>query len=219
MKKRSSKIYIDIDGTLIDFKKVDNAIIKKIFSKNSIIMLLDNILWKINDLDLIGYSRCIFYLRMFIYSLIGFVNINFVLTKYERMYYLLAKEQITKDKIKKVEMLKNLGYDVCFITRNMYAKHLIKHIGFKTIVVKNKRKYYLKNISNIAYIIGNNFSDDIVSGYIVNFKNNIIGNNEYVTGIYIGKSKIVERIMSLFTLSFEDLDSCIEYFLLKHKNY
>lgn len=215
MKKRNEIICIDIDGTLIDFKKIDNDIISKIFSKSKAVMLLDNFLWKINDLDIVGYNRCIFYLRMFIYSLISFSDIKFVFTKYERMYYLLAKEQITKEKLEVVKKLEDLGYKIYFVTRNMYAKHLIKHIG-NTIIVKDKRKYYLRNKESIKYIIGNNYSDDIISSYLLNLRNKINGKKNYVGGMYIGKSKIVNKIISNYTLSFYDIESCIDYIEKKY---
>lgn len=209
MKERNKIICIDIDGTLIDFKRIDNAIINKIFSKSKFVMLLDEFLWKINDLDIVGYNRLIFYLRIVIYSLLSFSNITFVFNKYERMYYLLAKEQINEEKIEAIKKLESLGYGICFVTRNMYAKHLIKHIGFKTIIVKDKRKFYFKSNDDIAYIIGNNYSDDIFSSYLFNFKNKIKGKGNYAKGIYIGKSKIVDKIISKNILSFYDIESCI----------
>lgn len=57
--QNSNLLIIDLDGTLINFEKIDNEIIKKIFGDNFIISMVDKILWKVNNLDLIanGYGR------------------------------------------------------------------------------------------------------------------------------------------------------------------
>lgn len=59
MIKESKLLIIDLDGTLIDFEKIDNAIIKELFSGNSFISIVDKILWKVNKLDVLGngYAR------------------------------------------------------------------------------------------------------------------------------------------------------------------
>ena len=52
--KESKLLIIDLDGTLINFEKIDNIIIASLFPESRVINSIDNILWKINRLELFG---------------------------------------------------------------------------------------------------------------------------------------------------------------------
>ena len=49
-KNRKTFIIIDIDGTIINFKNIDNKIINEIYGKYKVALVIDKILWKINSL-------------------------------------------------------------------------------------------------------------------------------------------------------------------------
>lgn len=212
MKERKKIVYIDVDGTLIDFKKLDNYIISKIYSKNKIVKLLDKLLWWVNDFDIIGYSNFIFYARMCLYSIVSLKNVKKVLCYYELLYSKYVKEHINES-LKSVLMQLEDNYQVIIVTRNMYAKCISDCIDLPVLVVKNKNTFYSKlyNNDNISYIIGNNYMDDIFSCYLLNmmYKRNKIKNE--VTPIYIGKSKIVKWIVSKKTVCFKEFITCVNY--------
>ena len=52
--RESKLLIVDLDGTLIDFEKIDNMIISYLFPDNRLINSIDNILWKVNNLDVFG---------------------------------------------------------------------------------------------------------------------------------------------------------------------
>ena len=67
--KESKLLIIDLDGTLINFEKIDNIIIASLFPESRVINSIDNILWKINRLDLFGNGYAGLKLRLAFYSL------------------------------------------------------------------------------------------------------------------------------------------------------
>lgn len=52
--KSSKLLMIDLDGTIIDFEKIDHIIIKELFPSSRAISFIDNLLWTINRLDIFG---------------------------------------------------------------------------------------------------------------------------------------------------------------------
>ena len=46
----------DFDMTFFNFKEVDNKIIATIFEKHPFILFIDNLLWYVNSLGIIGNS-------------------------------------------------------------------------------------------------------------------------------------------------------------------
>ena len=66
----------DFDGTLYNFKKIDNKIIQDIFSDHKAVLVIDKILWKINALGIFGNSMIGLKLRFLVYSLLTFENLT-----------------------------------------------------------------------------------------------------------------------------------------------
>lgn len=213
MKERKKIIYIDVDGTLLDFKSIDGCIISEIFTGNKLIKFIDKILWWINDLDMVGYSNFIFYTRMTIYSLLSLKNIKRVLKKYKELYSKYAKKQISTKLKNDLTELENNHYRIFMVTRNMYANCMSDFLNIPIIIVKNKNTFYSKlyNSYNISFIVGNNYMDDIVSCYLLNRQYRKHSVKKEVTPIYIGKSKIVKQIAKENTICFEKIEDFINY--------
>lgn len=213
MKGLEKVIYVDVDGTLIDFKTLDNSIILQIFYDSKVVKKIDKLLWWVNDFDVFGYSNAIFYTRMFLYSVISLKNVKEVLKKYEKSYTKYAKHYLN-DEIKKMLLdLEKNNVKVVIVTRNMYAKCIAEIVDFPVIVVKNKNKFYSKLYKNeyISYIIGNNYVDDVFSCYLLNMMYKLHGIKKKTIPIYIGKSKIVKKIINKRTLCFEQFKPCLKY--------
>lgn len=212
MKERKKNIFIDVDGTLIDFRSIDGKIISKIYEGSRIVKFIDKILWWINDFDIIGYSNFIFYARMFLYSVLSLKNVNTVLKEYKKLYSMYVKRYMSLD-LEKALLELDKDFKIYIVTRNMYADCVSKYMRRKVYIVKNKRKFYSNFFaSSNSYIIGNNYMDDILSCYLLNNKYKKYKTTRKKTvPIYIGKSKLVKRIVTKDTLCFKNINECIEY--------
>lgn len=213
MKARRNIIFVDVDGTLIDFKSIDKQIIDNIYSDSKLVKFIDRILWWFNDFDLIGYSNAIFYARIFLYSILSKRKFKKSLVEYKYWYSKLAKKQITSEFKNTLLDLEKNNYQVCVITRNMYAACLSELLEKTVHVVKDKKVFYAKLCYNyrVSHIIGNNYMDDIVSCYLLNLMYKKRGIRKAVTPVYIGKSKVVRKIVKKEVKCFENFNTCIEY--------
>ncbi len=188
--KSSRLLMIDLDGTIIDFEKIDHIIIKELFPSSKAISFIDNLLWAINRLDIFGNGYAGLKLRLRLYSMIA--KKDFVESKkeYGNMYsklaeieFLVVYKSLLKDILAK-------GYKIAIITKNVYAKNILNDINDSNISIivlkKNKKEQFKKlikeNESKVC-VIGNNLSDDILNSYRIG--------SPY---IYIGKSKAINFI-------------------------
>lgn len=154
-------IISDFDGTFIDFeKKVDKKIIEELFKFNPFVIAIDSILWRINDLGIIGNSMGGLKLRLYIYSIFTIfgkhLKYKYIFKEYESKYKKLAfKEYQKKHWI--INCLTEKKYDFLLLTNNKFASEL-KISNSNIIYTTNKRKYLKNNIPK--FLLGDNFWDD-----------------------------------------------------------
>lgn len=197
--KESKLLIIDLDGTLIDFEKIDNIIIASLFPNNKIINSIDNILWKVNRLDIFGNGYAGLKLRLAFYSLFSNYTLDECKKEYKRLYDSIARMELTNIYNSILADIIESGYDVAIVTKNVYAKELLKKniLGLdfrngeklKLIVLKKAKKKQFKEMvtkyNGKVCVIGNNLCDDIMNSYRIG--------SPY---IYIGRSKAVNVIIS-----------------------
>lgn len=197
--KESRLLIIDLDGTLIDFEKIDNIIIGKMFPDSRVINSVDNILWKINKLDLFGNGYAGLKLRLAIYSLFSSkYSYKECKREYERLYKRLARIEFLSRYATTLREIIDNGYKVAVVTKNVYARQMLdgnylshdfKGEKLKLIVLrgnkKEKFKDMIKKYNGEVCVIGNNLSDDIINSFRIG--------SPY---IYIGKSKIITIIIN-----------------------
>jgi len=159
-------IVIDIDGTLYEkFERNDKNIISRLFKNNHLVKLLDKLLWNINSLDIISNSMFILKLRLFIYSILSFKSFKKTEREYRRRYQLL----LGLDLENKRKILKKINekYEIILVSNNLYAINVLcKFQDYNIIYSSNvcSRRTQIKEINafeSIAYVIGNNYKDDI----------------------------------------------------------
>lgn len=177
-------IIIDIDGTLYDnFARDDKKIISRLFENSILVELLDKFLWCINSLDLFSNSMYILNLRLKLYSFLSLSNYTGVKESYKIRYRMLLQ----LDLMSKTSVLKQLekNYDIILVTNNLFAiKALYNNLNYEILYAPNAKSRHkqIKELCltrSVAYVIGNNYTDDIV----VSKENNI-------ASVYVGKSII-----------------------------
>lgn len=197
---RDKKIIIfDLDGTIdgqikvltngktkvnnVNSRTIDNIIIDELFEKNKFINLIDSILWKINELDIISNNMWLFSLRIFIYSMFTGKKCKKSLEYYEKIYVELMKKYVVEKYNEEISNLRKLGFELMIFSQNIYTKALEEYIPIKAVA--NKRKHILKlsHETKIAYLVGNNYVDDICLAHKVGAE-----------AIYVGKSKLLKFI-------------------------
>lgn len=200
MLKGAKLLIIDLDGTLIDFEKIDNIIIAQLFPDSRIINSIDNLLWKVNRLDIFGNGYAGLKLRLAVYSLFSKYSLQECKREYGRMYEELAKIELMSIIETTLSSLIEKDYDIAIVTKNVYAKNILnqnifnldvktrKKIKLVSLKKDKKRKFeeMIEEYDGKVCVIGNNLSDDIFNSYRIG--------SPY---IYIGKSKIVNCIIAI----------------------
>ena len=145
----------DFDGTLYNFKNIDNKIIQDIFSDHKAVLVIDKILWKINALGIFGNSMIGLKLRLFIYSLLTFnLTYRHVYISYAVMYKRLAKKKY-KRKLWLIRQIEKKGYIFIILTNNRFTRDM----DTEHIIYTSKKRRVLKEYPP-EYLIGDNFWDD-----------------------------------------------------------
>lgn len=146
----------DFDGTLYNFKKIDNKIIQDIFSDHKAVLVIDKILWKINALGIFGNSMIGLKLRFLVYSLLTFENLTYrnIYISYAVMYKRLAEKKY-KRKLWLIKQIEKKGYTFLILTNNRFTCDL----DTEHIVYTSKKRRVLKEYPP-EYLIGDNFWDD-----------------------------------------------------------
>lgn len=210
--RESKLLIVDLDGTLIDFEKIDNMIISYLFPDNRLINSIDNILWKVNNLDVFGNGYSGLKLRLAFYSLFCKRSYKECKKIYADMYSKLSQMEFIDVYISTLKELIDNDYKVIILTKNVYAKKLLESNIFGLdkkvrknlqllILKKEKKKQFKKIVQQYGKVcvIGNNLSDDVFSSYNIR--------SPY---IYIGESKIVKGILKLSNCFFDrDKESAI----------
>lgn len=203
--QESKLLLIDLDGTLIDFEKIDNLIISALFPDSNIIHFMDKILWKINKLDILGNGYAGLKIRLAVYSLFD-RKVTYAQTKqiYSKLYKKFASKELVNVYNDILKTIISNGYEILIATKNVYAEELLKkleengqNLELDLIVLrKDKRKKFEELISKYSgkiCVIGNNLSDDIISSIKIGSP-----------FVYIGKSKAVNFILqAINTVSYK----------------
>lgn len=175
-------IILDLDGTLIDFKTIDNLIINSVFEKNLFIKYLDLFLWIFNGLDIFPNRNGMLKIRLAMYSFFSKYKSNDLFEIYKKIYVNEVKKEIIFKEIL-LESLEKMGYKVFIISNN----NLSKKVNHQDIIVpKEKKEVEIKKIMenyHVKYFIGNNYSDDIA-----------IAKKLDIMPIYIGESCLVKKM-------------------------
>lgn len=196
--KGSKTLIVDLDGTIINFEKIDNIIIEQLFPNNKFIVLIDDILWKINKLDLIGNGYAALKLRLWFYSLISKKNFKDAKASYGEMYAKLAKIEFDSIYSSVFRDIINSGYKIVVATKNVYAKDILNKTNalgiptaddnVKLMVLRRNKKHQFKKLiaqnDGWVCVIGNNFADDILNSCRIG-----------APFIYIGQSKATKGII------------------------
>ena len=180
--KDSKLLIIDLDGTLIDFEKIDNIIISTLFRDSKFVTAIDKLLWKINKLDVFGNGYTGLKLRLKVYSL--FSKYTMRQLKYKKEGYSI--QIVTKNVYAPVDLVNNLEKDL---------KNNNLDLTFSTLK-KDKNKFIKENVqthNGRACIIGNNLSDDIITSFRLG-----------LPYIYIGNSLIVRAIIRITNKIFKN---------------
>ena len=194
---------IDIDGTLIDFKKFDNQFISLHFAKHDIIQKLDNLLWKFNSLDIFTNRQSFLKIRLWIYCFLASDIVYSKLLKDYNSCYLTYQEKEFKKVMPLLDVIKNHGYSIYLISNNNICSTIIQsstsYNCLSPIIFNIKRNKLYKILSeevNISYVIGNNYMDDILPS-----KKLKEGRNQELKSIYVGQSKIKHLFKTDFYVS------------------
>lgn len=205
--KDSKLLIIDLDGTLIDFEKIDNIIISTLFRDSKFVTAIDKLLWKINKLDVFGNGYTGLKLRLKVYSLFSNYTAKQLKYKYGTMYSILAKKELRHMYGTSLRQILMNGYSIQIVTKNVYAPvDLVNNLErdlrnnnldltFSTLK-KNKNKFIKENVQTHdgrACIIGNNLSDDIITSFRLG-----------LPYIYIGNSLIVRAIIRITNKIFKN---------------
>ena len=196
--KESKLLIVDLDGTLIDFEKIDNIIIAELFPDSRVINTIDNILWKVNRLDVFGNGYAGLKLRLAVYSLFSKYSLRECKAHYSRIYSNLARIELYSVYNTTLKYIIENNYDIVIATKNVYAKNILENNIFKIdsktrekikliVLKKNKKKQFkdlVEKYNGKVCVIGNNLSDDILNSYRIK--------SPY---IYIGNSKIVNIVI------------------------
>lgn len=185
MSKRRAIIF-DFDGTLTQFRRIDNEIIETIFDGHKIMLFIDRFLWIINGLGIIGNSMLGLKIRLYLYALFSFKTtkryLN-VLLRYEEMYIALSSN-IKEETLNSLRKIKE-KYKVVIISNNFFAKGIAVD-GIKVEYAYKKKNLFKeeRNKNDVAYIVGDNLFDDYT-------------NSKKTPFVYVGSSFVVRLIIKL----------------------
>jgi FMN phosphatase YigB (HAD superfamily) len=206
IKPKQKAVVFDLDGTLVDFKRIDKQIIKELFQNNIFIKTIDMLLWCLNDIEIMPNNAKLFNIRLFVYSFFSRNSYDKLRLLYEKIYVREVEAELIK-KRRVIAKIKNSGYEVFIISNNPLSKKVNSH-EYNIIVANNSKCEEIKKIMglfDVKYIIGNNYCDDI-----------LVAKKLKISPIYVGKSLIV-KFLSNRKKKFLYCDLCNIKELIKKK--
>lgn len=218
--KEYNYIIIDFDGTfdtikrfiIKTFKQIDQLIIRgELFKNYNSDISFDKFAWRINSEDYISNHMSIFYVRIFIMTLLAvrsftdFINVPSNTKKNIDKYkikYLEYRRKDIDDMKKIISMVEEIyGYKVLIVTHNPFLKELQDELP---LIHSNFKPYFiwtLKNKINISYVVGNNYMDDL-------FFQRKYG----LRTVYVGQGTILKKICKRKNIkNFKYFDDFVEY--------
>lgn len=174
-------IVFDLDGTVTNFRRIDNKIIREeIFSQNKFVIFIDRLAWSVNQIDVIKNTTIMLVLRLFVYSIFAGKNYKKVIEKYRERYISYSKEEILKNK-DVILSLKEKGYHVIILSNNRIADKLyLEEAEITSVNSKYKAMKEIKKDCRIYYFIGNNLMDDIITAKRLGVRGIYIGNSPFI---------------------------------------
>lgn len=165
----SRTIVFDIDGTLFNFKKFDTDFVRnQLFKSKKTVLVLDKILWFMNSLDFFENSMSMLKIRVWIYSILSGCSYKLALELYMNAYQKALKSELEGAFEDIHNLARNCGFNLITISNNIFAKEVVEaSYDVECIVPKDHfisrvtmyKKLHTKY--NIAYVVGNNYMDDI----------------------------------------------------------
>lgn len=175
---RKEAIIFDLDGTITDFRLIDNEIITDMF-KSKFVLFLDKILWRINEQDVLKNTMIFLKIRLLLYSIFSGKNYAKIMKRYREEYFFKTYSEFRK----MYELLLVIAkrYEVIILSNNEFSKG----IEYGKITVTNSKSKHLSLLKfmktyDIKYFVGNNLLDDILT---------VKGTS--IRSIYVGKSRVV----------------------------
>ena len=175
---RKEAIIFDLDGTITDFRLIDNEIITDMF-KSKFVLFLDKILWRINEQDVLKNTMIFLKIRLLLYSIFSGKNYVKIMKRYREEYFFKTYSEFRKMYELLIVIAKR--YEVIILSNNEFSKG----IEYGKITVTNSKSKHLSLLKfmktyNIKYFVGNNLLDDILTV-----------NGTSIRSIYVGKSRVV----------------------------
>lgn len=211
--KHTKKVcVIDIDGTLLQsFKKIYCNIVEDIYRESRSAIKFNRFLYKINDFDFISNSMGIFLFSMFLTTCVAYWSPNHIrkkeiklrqvfqdnISRYRAAYVAQAKQEVVSHYEMYIRPLEKMGYTIELISHNLYTQEFAYCLPIQIQTPRNKKRYIPHKMSHlhVEYMIGNNYSDDIVTAYLLNRRYRHKSIPFYCVPIYIGNSKFVKFLL------------------------
>lgn len=188
-------IIIDVDGTVTNFKRIDHEIIYDMFHRNKLVMMFDNLLWKINGLDYFTNKFWIFKLRILLYSLFSLTGYKLNMIKYQKEYVQKTREDCKEYFEILHPVIEDLGYETLLLSHDRFASNVDDSIT----CTRDKKRYVLNNTYSkydVIYVVGNNYMDDIKLGMSLRKLNERLGVKLQTNIVYVGESKwLIKNIL------------------------
>lgn len=186
-KKRKRLLVVDFDGTFFeDFFEIDREIIKEIF-QSKIVLLIDMIARKINELGIVKNTTRVFKLRLFVYSIFSLKNYFKTKEEYRKCYVSAANNAIVEVQKKLSTLYPDVFYHKSFendeeenLTSEKVGYIILSNNEFSSsikaeyqILVDNNKSKILKNIKEKfkdfdICMIGDSILDDIIPAKFLN---------------------------------------------------
>ncbi len=179
-------VAFDVDGTLFCYDTFHKKVMKDIYGDFPLVIRIDNIARKVNNLDILPNTFFMLKLIIFCYSMLTVfkVNYDFALTKYQYEYEEYFLRHLPFEILGKMN---NANYTPIIISNNPVIICFKDKLGYECIYSKSKFKTLrrLKKQKGIEYMFGNSLLGDLLPATLLD-----------IIAVYVGKDipkKIVKK--------------------------